>query len=200
MLEKYGKVLLVLCMGAVIALLGLLVQDMTTVAQRTRQTLHNVEIRDVVNGSEEVILYSENVTIPSSISAEFIDRRLAGTAMAGLGAAFKKAEADYGVNALFLTGLAIYESNYGNSAIAQAKNNLFGFMAYDSSPFESAGYFRTKEEGIDHVARYLRNHYLTPGGTYYNGVSISAINVKYASDQEWASKIILRLRRFLAIQ
>lgn len=145
-----------------------------------------------------MVLYSENVTIPSSVSAEFINRRLAGTEMAGLGQAFKNAEAKYGVNAIFLTGLAIHESNYGKSMIAQAKNNLFGFMAYDSSPFSSAGYFESFEAGIDHVARYLGQHYLKQGGQYYNGTSIAAINVKYATDQEWAVKIMSRIRAFLA--
>lgn len=144
-----------------------------------------------------VVLFSEDVTIPSSVSADFIDQRLAGTNMAGLGQAFKNAEQQYGVNAIFLTGLAIHESDYGRSHIAQAKNNLFGFMAYDSSPFSSAGYFNSFEDGIDHVARYLSVHYLRPGGQFYSGTSISAINVRYASDQGWAMKIMQRIRTFL---
>ena len=143
------------------------------------------------------VIFSEDVTVPSTVSAEFIDSRLAGTPMAGLGKAFKKAEKDHGVNAIFLVGLAIHESDYGRSQIAQAKHNLFGFMAYDSSPFSSAGNFATFDDGIDTVARYLSQHYLKPGGQYYNGKSMAAINVKYASDKSWHSKIAIRIRNFL---
>ncbi|KXT84997.1 mannosyl-glycoprotein endo-beta-N-acetylglucosaminidase [Streptococcus sp. DD11] len=143
------------------------------------------------------VVFSEDVTVASSVSAEFIDSRLAGTPMAGLGKAFKKAEKDHGVNAIFLVGLAIHESDYGRSQIAQAKHNLFGFMAYDSSPFSSAGNFATFDDGIDTVARYLSEHYLKPGGQFYNGKSMAAINVKYASDKTWHSKIAIRIRNFL---
>ncbi|MDO4667876.1 MAG: glucosaminidase domain-containing protein [Streptococcus sp.] len=143
------------------------------------------------------VIFSEDVTVPSTVSADFIDSRLAGTPMAGLGKAFKKAERDHGVNAIFLTGLAIHESDYGRSQIAQAKHNLFGFMAYDSSPFSSAGNFATFDDGIDQVARYLSQHYLRPDGQFYNGKSIAAINVKYASDKSWSDKIMIRIRNFL---
>ena len=131
------------------------------------------------------------------VFSDFIDSRLAGTPMAGLGKAFKKAEKDHGVNAIFLVGLAIHESDYGRSQIAQAKHNLFGFMAYDSSPFSSAGNFATFDDGIDTVARYLSEHYLKPGGQFYNGKSMAAINVRYASDKTWSSKIMIRIRNFL---
>ena len=143
------------------------------------------------------VVFSEDVTVPSTVSADFIDSRLAGTPMAGLGIAFKKAEKDHGVNAIFLVGLAIHESDYGRSQIAQAKHNLFGFMAYDSSPFSSAGNFATFDDGIDTVARYLSEHYLKPGGQFYNGKSMAAINVRYASDKTWSSKIMIRIRNFL---
>lgn len=144
-----------------------------------------------------VVLFSEDVTVPSTVSADFINKRLAGTNMAGLGQAFKNAEKKYGVNAIFLTGLAIHESDYGRSQIARAKNNLFGFMAYDATPFSSAGYFESFEAGIDYVARYLSQHYLTPGGQFYNGKSMAAINKRYATDQSWHVKIVTRVRTFL---
>ena len=36
------------------------------------------------------VVFSEDVTVPSTVSADFIDSRLAGTPMAGLGKASKK--------------------------------------------------------------------------------------------------------------
>ena len=153
---------------------------------------------DFSSANGGAVIFSEDVTVRSTVSAEFINRRLAGTNMAGLGQAFKNAEKKYGVNAIFLTGLAIHESDYGRSQIAQVKNNLFGFMAYDSSPFSSAGYFDSFEAGIDHVARYLSQHYLTEGGQFYSGKSMAAINKRYATDQSWNVKIMTRIRTFLA--
>ncbi|MDO4793120.1 MAG: glucosaminidase domain-containing protein [Filifactor alocis] len=143
-------------------------------------------------------LISTDILIKKSeVSSETLERFLRGTNLAGLGKAFKKAEQDHGVNALFLMGLAIHESNAGTSRIAVTKNNLFGFRAYDSSPFESAKAFVTREEGIDTVARYLSKNYLTPGGRYFRGYSIEAVNVHYATDPNWAKGIKIRISNFL---
>lgn len=146
--------------------------------------------RGGVRGSSKVDW--QNLLKPSSVTVEAIDQKLQGTGMAGLGQAFKTAEELYGVNAVFLTSLAIHESNSGKSRIAQDKNNLFGFMAYDRDPYNSAKEFETKEEGILHVAGYLKENYLTPNGSYFNGYSIDAINVKYATDLNWANGIVQR--------
>ncbi|GAB6107329.1 glucosaminidase domain-containing protein [Fusibacter bizertensis] len=131
----------------------------------------------------------DNVRLSSGASASAIDEKLKGTDLEGLGASFVKAESDYGVNAWFLTGVAILESGYGTSKIALDKNNLFGFQAYDATPYASAATFSTKSESIDYVAKYLSEAYLTPGGTYYNGTSVDSIGQRYATDQNWSSKV-----------
>lgn len=131
----------------------------------------------------------DDVRLNSGASASDIDAKLAGTNLEGLGESFVNAEQKYGVNAWFLTGLAIHESGYGSSKIATDKNNVFGFQAYDASPYESARTFASKEEGVDVVAKYLSEAYLTPGGTYYNGVSIDNIGKRYATDPNWAAAI-----------
>lgn len=133
-------------------------------------------------------VYSD-VRLSSGVTGDQIDAKLKGTGMEGLGNAFVQAEQKYGVNAWFLTSLAIHESAYGTSKIAQEKNNLFGFQAYDHAPFENAATFNSKEASIDHVAKYLSEAYLTPGGTYYNGVSIDGIGRRYATDPQWANKV-----------
>lgn len=131
----------------------------------------------------------DDVRLKSGASASEIDAKLAGTNLEGLGESFVNAEQNYGVNAWFLTGLAIHESGYGSSKIATDKNNVFGFQAYDASPYESARTFASKEEGVDVVAKYLSEAYITPGGTYYNGVSIDSIGKRYATDPNWAAAI-----------
>lgn len=143
------------------------------------------------------VVSSSNVKSTTSVTAEFINSKLSGTPMQGLGEAFKKAESDHGVNALFLTGLAIHESNYGKSRIAKDKNNLFGFQAYDSSPYKSAAKYATKADSIDKAAEHLSKNYLSEGGKYFNGYSISAIGKRYATDPNWANGIEKRIKTLI---
>lgn len=128
-----------------------------------------------------------DVTVPSLVTAYEIDAVLAGTEMAGLGRAFLEAEAESRINAMFLLALAVHESSWGSSAIAREKNNLFGFTAYDSNPYEDAASFRAKGDCVRFVARYLREHYIEGG--YYRGTTIQDINKNYARDRAWGEKI-----------
>lgn len=109
-------------------------------------------------------------------------------------------ENEYNINGVFVAAIGIHESGWGKSNIAKNKKNLFGYRAYDSSPYSSASTFNTYAEGIDLIARVLVKYYLNPKGeliyngetavgTYYNGSTISAVNKKYASDSSWANKV-----------
>lgn len=140
---------------------------------------------------------SENVKLLSGASPEDIDSKLKGTELEGLGNDFANAERRYGINAWFLTGLAIHESGFGTSRIARDKNNLFGFTAYDGSPYESATSFSSKGESVDRTARYLSEHYLNPNGKYYNGLSVEAIGKRYATDPNWSGAINSRINSLL---
>ena len=114
--------------------------------------------------------------------------------------AFYNVEKKYNINGIFLASLAIHESNWGTSQIAQDKKNLFGYGSYDSTPYESSYEFETYEEGIDLVARVLTKYYINPVGTkiyngetavatYYNGSTLEAVNQRYASDEDWHEKV-----------
>jgi len=143
----------------------------------------------VAQSANSVNAVYDDVRLSSGASAADIDAKLAGTGLEGLGASFVEAEQKYSVNAWFLTGLAIHESGYGSSKIATEKNNIFGFQAYDASPYQSAKTFETKAAGVDAVAKYISEAYLTVGGTYYNGVSIDSIGKKYATDPNWSTAV-----------
>lgn len=132
---------------------------------------------------------SSDVRTGSGDSLKAIDKALEGTPMAGLGAAFKAAENTYGVNAYFLSSLAAHESDFGRSAIARDKHNLFGFTAYDSDPYNSARQYASVEESIFDAAAYLSEQYLTTGGKYFKGYSIDAVGNSYATDPQWAQKV-----------
>ena len=62
----------------------------------------------------------------------------------------------------FSAAVAIHESGWGGSSIASDKNNLFGYGAYDSSPYDSAYEFSDYSEGIDLLARVFAKYYLNP--------------------------------------
>lgn len=109
-------------------------------------------------------------------------------------------ENEYNINGIFVAAIGIHESGWGRSNISKNKKNLFGYKAYDSSPYSSASTFNTYAEGIDLIARVLVKYYLNPKGTaiyngetavgtYYNGNTVSAVNQKYASDSNWANKV-----------
>lgn len=113
---------------------------------------------------------------------------------------FYNVEQKYKVNGVFIAAIAIHESAWGTSKLAEEKKNLFGFAAYDRDPYNSAATFETYEECIDTVAQALAKNYLNQSGTkitedvvataaYYNGTTISAVNTRYASDENWANKV-----------
>ena len=113
---------------------------------------------------------------------------------------FFEMEQKYNVNGIFLAALGMHESNWGTSTIAREKKNLFGYGAYDSSAYESSIVFQDYKEGIETVAKSLVKNYLNAEGTiiydgeiakgtYFNGPTLAGINVRYASDTNWATRI-----------
>lgn len=111
---------------------------------------------------------------------------------------FYYVEQQYNINGLFVASVAIHESAWGTSNIAQSKRNLFGYQAYDNDPYNSAQGFSTYAEGIDLVSRVFVKYYINPPGTaiyngekavgtYYKGSTVSAVNTSYATDKNWAN-------------
>ena len=109
-------------------------------------------------------------------------------------------EEQYNINGIFVAAVAIHESGWGTSKIALNKKNLFGYGAYDSSPYEKAYEFDSYAEGIDLLARVFTKHYINKKGTtifdgqvasgkYYNGSTLDGINQKYATDPNWANGV-----------
>lgn len=102
---------------------------------------------------------------------------------------FVKAEKSTGVSAQFMFAHAALETGWGSSIIAEYKNNLFGYQAYDSCPVTCSKYFPTGEDGLKLYASRIVNNYLVKSGAYYNGMNVLDMNVRYASDKTWGQKI-----------
>lgn len=126
---------------------------------------------------------TNDITKPTGLSAEELDKALSGTNLAGLGQAFQSMEERWGVNALFAISVAAHESGWGTSYLARSRNNLFGIAAYDGN--EGAAYgFSSQAACIDHWGEMIKEVYFNRGYT-----SLTAVNSIYASDKSWASKV-----------
>ncbi len=114
-------------------------------------------------------------------------------------------EKQYNINGVFVAAVGIHESSWGTSKIARDKNNLFGYGAYDSNPYNGAYSFSDYSESIDLIARVFVKYYINPKGTsiyggeqavgtYYNGATLSGINTRYATDKNWANGVYNQMK------
>ena len=146
---------------------------------------------------------TNNLTEKSNITRDRLEAKLEGTPLYDVAEDFILAEERYGVNAVFLCALSIQESGWGKSKLARNKNNLFGYGAYNSSPYSSAKGFPNKSVCIDIVSKKLVENYLTEGGKYYNGKSLNAVNTRYSLDdngkpnKKWSSNIRLLMKQLI---
>ena len=148
---------------------------------------------------------STNLTLPSGITLQQIQEFLQGTPLEVDSSFFLQAEATNHVSAIYLVADAVLETGFGTSQLYLQKHNLFGFDAYDANPFGDGATFPSDQACISYVSWYVSVYYLTPPGSqvpnypgqpgtvatgkYYNGPTPAGMNVDYASDPLWASKI-----------
>ena len=96
---------------------------------------------------------------------------------------FVTAENKYQINVFFLIALNALESGWYTSAISRGCNNLGGVCETSSHPSNGCGsnyncrfgYYNSVAEYIDSQGAMLKTNYLTPGGAYYEGVSLSQV-------------------------
>lgn len=131
----------------------------------------------------------------STVTAEALDAQITNTAskLYGQGKYFKEAEELYGMNALSAFSTAKNESASGTSTLAMNKNNVFGYGAYDSCPYDCAKSYASVRDSIMDYAKNGLTSYMTAGASYYfgthSGNKLSGRAVKYASDPYWGEKM-----------
>ncbi|WP_233192125.1 glucosaminidase domain-containing protein [Sporosarcina sp. P34] len=116
----------------------------------------------------------------------------------GLGSELKRIERENHVNAMHILALAQHESQYGLSKHALESNNLFGMYVTDDNPLNKN--FDSVSANIQELVNaFLNRNYLPPQAKYANGTNFGnkavGMNVKYASDPYWGSKIAGHLYR-----
>ncbi|WNF22673.1 SH3 domain-containing protein [Mesobacillus jeotgali] len=157
---------------------------------------------------------------PSKVTAVHIDQYISNnlkgrsSVLAGKGQAFINAGNKYGVNALYLAAHAIHESGFGTSNISLGKYNLFGFGAFDATPFIGAVRFESVEQNIDYIAQEMKATYLNLQNWKYKGAYLgfttrsvagnaridsnsTGMNFYYASDVKWGQKIASHMQNIL---
>lgn len=119
-----------------------------------------------------------DLRLASGVTAEEIEYLVQGTGLAGLGPSFAVAEWAYGVNALALLSIAILESGWGRSRLAQNNNNLFGINhpRLRSFPYPAAS--------VIYTGHLLGNSYFPKGRA-----CLADIGRIYAADPQWGAKV-----------
>ncbi|MDQ6600367.1 SH3 domain-containing protein [Bacillus salipaludis] len=168
------------------------------------------------DGYQFIDLRTQSTVVPSQID-NYIASYEKNTGMTsilhGKGKVFIDTGKKYGVNALYLAAHAIHESAFGTSPISIAKNNLFGFGAYDAAPYMSAYRFANVDLCIDYIAREIKATYLNPSNWKYNGAYLGfstktlsntrideaskGMNFYYASDPNWGKAVAQHMENIL---
>ncbi|MEO4054145.1 S-layer homology domain-containing protein [Solibacillus sp. CAU 1738] len=111
----------------------------------------------------------------------------------GLGTFLKEVEATHHVNALFILATAMHESDYGISKNSLEKNNIFGIKVYDSDETLGSTYDTPNDSILAFINQYVNKNYVPQTGGFAKGASpgnkTAGMNVHYASDPYWGSKI-----------
>lgn len=145
---------------------------------------------------ETFSINSDLKTRPSPLTAAGIDKYMTTMAsgLNGIGKPVMAAAKKYGINATYIVAHAIHETGWGTSDILKEKNNLFGWGAFDDSPFEHAKGFPDQATCVDFVMGKVNELYLSPDGVHFRkkpclGNKHHGMNVKYATDEKWGQKI-----------
>jgi hypothetical protein len=151
--------------------------------------------KDVKIPEETAIELAKTITVlrPSFITSTIINDYVKGTALGGFGEYLINAEKSSGIGADYLLAIMIHESGWGSGPwIKNGYKAYFSWGITDSGPNSEAGKVKNMsvEDGIVYVANQIKVLYLTKGGAYYKGETLSAIGTYYASDGSWASNVI----------
>lgn len=186
---------------------GYVKQESTTYIDNTKKQ-QDVEVKET--NKIEPLSFDMSLNKPSGLSLQqfkkvLTDRKDTNKIFEKNAQYFYYIEQQYNINGVFVASVGIHESAWGSSKIAKDKNNLFGYGAYDSNPYNGAYSFSSYSESIDLLARVFVKYYInskgTPiyggekaVGTYYNGPTLTGINKKYATDKNWANGVFAHMK------
>ena len=99
----------------------------------------------------------------------------------------------YSLNEIFFCGLISAESGWN---IASNHRNTHNYISLMSS--SGLIRFASVEEGLEKAAETLHNKYLTPGGSFYYGPTLSAMKTRFCpASSTWVSLVYGRMAQIL---
>ena len=128
-----------------------------------------------------------DMSIPSGVTVDDL-KLVTKHKLVGTEETLYKLEQEYDLNCLFLLAIASHESAYGTMQFR--KNNVCG---YGGKGFPSIN------ACLETVGRALARSYLNPGGSYYKGKTIAAVNRTYAADRSWNVKVARKVAYFYQV-
>ena len=98
----------------------------------------------------------------------------------------------YSINEVFFCGLISAESGWNIASNHRSTNNYTSLM--------SGGkliHYGSLEQGIDASAKVLHDRYLTPGGSFYHGATISGVARCYCPESSWPGLVFGRMKQIV---
>lgn len=98
----------------------------------------------------------------------------------------------YELNEIFFCGLISAESGW---SIAQNHRNTYNYISLMSNG--KLIRYSSLEEGLEVAAKTLHNKYLTEGGSFYYGKTLSAVRTKFCPSDTWVSLVYGRMNQIV---
>ena len=99
----------------------------------------------------------------------------------------------YQLNEIFFCGLISAESGW---TIAQNHRNTYNYISLMSNG--KLIQFASVEDGLEKAAEKLHNNYLTPGGKFYYGKTLSAVKTKFCpASSTWVDLVYGRMQQIV---
>ena len=98
----------------------------------------------------------------------------------------------YELNEIFFCGLISAESGWN---IAQNHRNTYNYISLMSNG--KLIRYSSLEEGLEVAAKTLHNKYLTEGGSFYYGKTLSAVKTKFCPSETWVSLVYGRMNQIV---
>ncbi len=146
------------------------------------------ELEAQANFNSSVYFNPENITELSGVSYAQLSYGLRDTKLQAYIDSFLTVERKYRINAFAMIGIVANESAWLTSDRTLRQNNVTGYAVYSDD--SKGATFSSIEECILKTAELLAEDYVNENGRFYNGLSISDINLLYSSDDKWDDTVI----------
>ena len=164
-----------------------------TTTTKKQSTLEEIKLKYI-----NTISYDMDVTVLSGFTLEEFKTLMEGITLDDENDFFKvNAESiynfcnQYQINEIFFCGIISAESWWGTADNCIEKNNFTGMMG--SSGLRR---YETIDQNLEATAQNLHNNYLSPGGSFNNGTTISGVSVCYCGP-EWPPLVWERMSQIL---